>query len=108
MERPRRTIIVANTQAEEAPIFYGIYTSQVVLSSIVVLIPGIPLFPLMWLSQVLNAVLLPVVVLLMLRLANDAHIMRRWRNSTPTNVLATLLAVTITLATLVLLVDAFS
>jgi len=52
--------------------------------------------------------LLPVVVLLMLRLANDTHIMRRWRNSTLSNVLATLLAVTITLATLVLLADAFS
>ena len=95
-------------RAEEAPIFYGIYTSLVVLSTLIVLIPGVPLFPLMWLSQVLNALLLPVVVFLMLRLANDAHIMRRWQNSSLTNVLAAFLAVAITVATLALLGDAFS
>jgi NRAMP (natural resistance-associated macrophage protein)-like metal ion transporter len=94
-------------QAEEAPVFYGIYTSLIALSAVVVLIPGIPLFPLMWLSQVLNALLLPVVVLLMLRLANDVRIMRRWRNSKLTNILAAALAVAITLATLALIADAF-
>jgi NRAMP (natural resistance-associated macrophage protein)-like metal ion transporter len=92
----------------EAPIFYGIYTLLIALSAAVVLIPGIPLFPLMWLSQVLNALLLPVVVILMLQLANDVHIMRRWCNSTATNVLATALALAITLATLALLADAFT
>ncbi|KPL22384.1 MAG: Mn transporter [Anaerolineae bacterium SM23_84] len=90
----------------EAPIFYGLYTLLIVASSIVVLIPGIPLFPLMWLSQVLNAVLLPSVMILMLRLANDPRIMKRQRNSPLTNVLATLLAVVITAATFALLVDA--
>ena len=90
----------------EAPIFYGLYTLLIVASSIVVLIPGIPLFPLMWLSQVLNAVLLPSVMILMLRLANDPRIMKRQRNSPLTNVLATLLAVVISAATFALLVDA--
>ncbi len=95
-------------QAEEAPVFYGIFTALIALSAIVVLIPGVPLFPLMWLSQVLNAVLLPVVMLLMLRLANDVRVMRTWRNSTLTNVLAAVLALAITLATLALLADAFT
>ncbi len=90
----------------EAPIFYGLYTLLIVVSSVVVLIPGIPLFPLMWLSQVLNAVLLPAVMILMLRLANDPRIMKRQRNSPLTNVLATLLAAVITAATFALLVDA--
>jgi Mn2+/Fe2+ NRAMP family transporter len=92
----------------DAPAFYGLYTGLIAVGAAVVLIPGIPLFPLMWLSQVLNALLLPVVMILMLCLANDARIMRRWRNSRLTNVLATFLAVTITLATLALLADAFS
>jgi len=92
--------------ADEAPIFYGLYTSLIVLSSIVVLIPGIPLFPLMWLSQVLNAVLLPAILIFMLLLANDAHIMKNWRNSRLTNVLAAVLAAVITLATAALLIDA--
>jgi Mn2+/Fe2+ NRAMP family transporter len=89
----------------EAPVFYGLYAVLIVLSSVVVLTPGIALFPLMWLSQVLNAVLLPVVVVLMLRLANDSRIMLKRRNSRLTNLLATLLAALITVATLALLVD---
>jgi Mn2+/Fe2+ NRAMP family transporter len=90
----------------EAPMFYGLYSLQIVLSAVIVLIPGVPLFALMWLSQVLNAVLLPVVVLYMLRLANDTGLMKRHTNSGLTNALATVLAVIITLATVALLADA--
>jgi Mn2+/Fe2+ NRAMP family transporter len=95
-----------NRTADEAPIFYGLYTSLIVLSSIVVLLPGLPLFPLMWLSQVLNAILLPLVMAFMLRLANDTGIMKKWRNSRLTNLLAAVLAAVITLATAALLADA--
>lgn len=91
--------------AREAPMFYGLYTLLIVVSAGIVLIPGIPLFPLMWLSQVLNAVLLPIVVVFMLRLANDAGIMKKLLNSRLTNVLAVVLAVVITLTTVALLAD---
>ena len=93
-----------NHKPSEAPMFYGLYTALIVLSAAIVLIPGLPLFPLMWLSQTLNAVLLPAILMLMLRLANDARLMRNWRNSRLSNVLATALAVLITLATLALLI----
>jgi Mn2+/Fe2+ NRAMP family transporter len=95
-------------ETEEAPVFYGIYTALIVISAAVVLIPGITLFPLMWLSQVLNALLLPAVVLLMLRLANSARLMGKWRNSRLTNALAAILALAILIATLALLFDAFT
>ena len=93
-------------RADEAPLFYGLYASLIVVGALVVLIPGLPLFPLMWLSQVLNAVLLPAIVVLMLLLANDRQIMGEWRNSRLTNVLAALLAVVISVATVALLADA--
>lgn len=92
---------------DDAPMFYGLYTFMIVLSAAIVLIPGLPLFPLMWLSQVVNAVLLPAVMVLMLRLANDSSIMKTWCNSRVTNTFATVLAVLITIATGVLLWDAF-
>ncbi len=95
-----------NRSAKEAPVFYGLYTLLVVLSALIVLIPGVPLFPLMWLSQVLNAVLLPIVVLFMLYLANDVGMMKNQRNSRLTNTLAVALAAVITLATAALLADA--
>jgi Mn2+/Fe2+ NRAMP family transporter len=94
-------------QSHDAPVFYGIYTALIILSSAVVLIPGLPLFPLMWLSQVVNAVLLPMVMVFMLLLANDRHIMQNWRNSPWINALAIGLAVLITAATIILVRGAF-
>lgn len=89
-----------NRSHHEAPIFYNLYTAQIVLSTILVLIPGIPLFPLMWLSQVANSVLLPFVLLLMLKLANTPHIMGDWRNGRISNTLATILAILVSAATI--------
>jgi Mn2+/Fe2+ NRAMP family transporter len=85
--------------SKEAPMFYGLYTVQIILSGAIVLIPSLPLFPLMWLSQVANAVLLPVVMVLMLFLANNASLMGAWRNKRLTNILAIALAVLVTVAT---------
>ncbi|MBL7063864.1 MAG: Nramp family divalent metal transporter [Anaerolineae bacterium] len=91
-----------NNQPQEAPVFYGLYTGLVALSAAVVLLPGVPLFPLMWLSQTLNAILLPVLLVLMLRLANDPHLMGAHRSSRMSNVLAWGLTGLIVLITLIL------
>jgi len=92
-----------DNRPQEAPVFYGLYTGLIVLSAAVVLLPGVPLFPLMWLSQTLNAILLPVLLVLMLRLANDAHLMGAHRNGRAVNVLAWGLTGLILLITLILL-----
>jgi Mn2+/Fe2+ NRAMP family transporter len=86
--------------------FYGLYAALIVLSAAIVLLPGLPLFPLMWLSQVVNAVLLPAVMVFMLVLANDVRIMKHYHNSRLTNVLATALALLVTVATVTMLADA--
>jgi len=93
-------------KASEAPMFYGLYAALIVLSAAIVLLPGLPLFPLMWLSQVVNAVLLPAVMVFMLVLANDVRIMKHYHNSRLTNVLATALALLVTVATVTMLADA--
>ncbi len=84
---------------QEAPAFYGLYTAQIVIGSLIVMVPGLPLFPLMWLSQVANAVLLPLILILMLRLANSRRIMRGWRNGRVSNAFAAVLTVLVTIAT---------
>jgi Mn2+/Fe2+ NRAMP family transporter len=91
---------------QEARMFYTLYTGMIVLSTLIVLIPGLPLFPLMWMSQVVNAVLLPLVMVFMLLLANDVRIMKHWHNSRLTNVLAIVLALLVSAATVALLADA--
>lgn len=94
-----------NNRPKEAPVFYGLYTALVVLSAAVVLLPNVPLFPLMWLSQALNAILLPVLLVLMLQLANNTHLMGKHRNRFMTNILAWGLTGLIGLITLILFIS---
>ncbi|MGC9350228.1 MAG: NRAMP family divalent metal transporter [Anaerolineae bacterium] len=77
-----------NHRVRDAPIFYGLYLTMIVVSVLIVLIPGLPLFPIMWFSQALNALLLPVMLVLVLKLVNDRRVMGDWRNSRLQNVLA--------------------
>jgi len=89
--------------AREAPVFYGLYAIMIAIGAMVVLIPGIPLFGLMWLSQSLNAILLPVLLVLVLRLVNSPRVMGSWINKKWQNVLAWGLTGAIACITLALL-----
>ncbi len=94
-------------RTQEAPIFYGLYGAILALGVLVVLIPGIPLFPLMWLSQSLNAILLPVLLVLVLKIANDRRVMREWTNSRFQNGFTWGLTILIGLTTIALLISPF-
>jgi len=59
----------------------------------------------MILSQTINAILLPVILALVLKLANDQAVMGRYRNSKLTNVLAIIITSLIVLVTIVLLFE---
>ena len=72
-----------------------------------VLIPGIPLFQIMVLSQSMNAILLPILLVLVLKLANDPLVMGEWRNKRFGNGMAISLTVLISLVTLILFVSPF-
>jgi Mn2+/Fe2+ NRAMP family transporter len=59
----------------EAPLFYLSFGAVVVVAAVLVLIPGAPLIPILFLSQALNAVLLLVMLPVMRRLAADPELM---------------------------------
>ena len=65
----------------EAPIFYWLYTLLIVVGAGVVLIPGFPLVRMILLSQVLNGMLLPFVLIFMILLINKSELMKEWTNS---------------------------
>lgn len=96
-----------NRRFREAPIFYSIYAAIIIISVLIVLIPGVPLFPIMWLSQSLNAILLPLVLILVLKLSNNAGLKGNWQNRRFQNLLAGGLTVLISLITLALLATSF-
>jgi NRAMP (natural resistance-associated macrophage protein)-like metal ion transporter len=64
----------------QAPQFYGLFTSILVLGVAIVLIPGIPLIRISLISQVINGLLLPVILVCMMLLVNDKEIMGRHVN----------------------------
>lgn len=87
----------------EAPIFVGLFTGMIVLSALVILLPGIPLIPVMLFSQVLNGMLLPFVLIFIVLLINDRQIMGEYRNSRVLNVVSGLIIVLIVILALFLL-----
>jgi NRAMP (natural resistance-associated macrophage protein)-like metal ion transporter len=70
-----------NKRFGEAPVFYWLYTSLIVVGAGVVMWPGFPLVRLILWSQVLNGVLLPVILIFMLLLVNRRDLMDGWTNS---------------------------
>jgi Mn2+/Fe2+ NRAMP family transporter len=88
----------------EAPIFNGLYTMAIIIGGLVVLIPGLDLIRVMILSQTLNGILLPFLLLYMIRLINDRRIMGRHVNGPFQNAIAWLVTLTATALTVALLV----
>jgi Mn2+/Fe2+ NRAMP family transporter len=74
---------------KEAPFFYWLYTLLIAGGAItVLLLPDAQLINVAILSQVLNGVLLPVVIILMLMLINRTDLMGEHKNSRLWNVIA--------------------
>jgi Mn2+/Fe2+ NRAMP family transporter len=89
----------------EAPVFYWLYTLLIVLGAAVLLIPRLPLVHISVLSQVVNGVVLPFVLIFMLRLTNDAELMGKHVNGRAFNVIAwttVVVMIALTLAMIVL------
>jgi Mn2+/Fe2+ NRAMP family transporter len=73
---------------QEAPAFFIIYTLMILAGAAPILLPRAPLVAIMFWSQTLNGLLLPLVLLVMLKLINDPEIMGRYVNSVAFNLVA--------------------
>ncbi|HTC56338.1 MAG TPA: divalent metal cation transporter [Candidatus Sulfotelmatobacter sp.] len=72
----------------EAPFFYWLYTLLIVAGGAVLLIPGLPLVKIAVLSQVVNGVVLPFVLIFMLLLINKKELMGEYVNTRLFNAVA--------------------
>jgi len=72
----------------EAPVFYWLYTILIVAGAGVILAPNLPLVKITILSQVVNGVVLPFVLIFMLLLINKKELMGEYVNSRLFNVIA--------------------
>ncbi|MGZ4863561.1 MAG: NRAMP family divalent metal transporter [Halobacteriota archaeon] len=65
----------------EAPVFHGLYVGIIAVSALVIMIPNAPLLSILFVSQVINGILLPVVLIFMLVIINDKRVMGDHVNS---------------------------
>jgi Mn2+/Fe2+ NRAMP family transporter len=65
---------------EDAPEFYVLYTTILVIAAGIILLPNAPLIQISLWSQVINGILLPVVLVCMILLVNNKRIMGAYVN----------------------------
>jgi NRAMP (natural resistance-associated macrophage protein)-like metal ion transporter len=81
----------------EAPVFYWLYTILIVAGAGVILIPNLPLVKISILSQVVNGIAVPPVLIFMLLLVNKKELMGEYVNSRVYNVIAWITTVVMTI-----------
>jgi Mn2+/Fe2+ NRAMP family transporter len=89
----------------EAPLFYWLYTLLIVAGAGVLLIPRLPLVNVLVLSQVVNGIVLPFVLIFMLLLTNDRELMGEYTNSRWFNVVAWITVVVMIVLTIALAIQ---
>src|SRR5487761_7694 len=97
-----------NKRPREAPAFYSLYTGLIVFGALaVIVLSEQKQVPVILLSQVINGILLPFVLIFMLRLVNRKDLMGDYTNSHLFNVIAWITCVVMIGLTLVLIVSSF-
>ncbi|MFN9974101.1 MAG: divalent metal cation transporter [Phycisphaerae bacterium] len=71
-----------NLDTRHFHVFYAVFIGLTVAAVSVVALPGIPLIPLMFASQVVNAVLLPLHVAALQMISGDHSVMGTFRSGT--------------------------
>jgi len=94
-------------ELREAPVFFTIYTSFIVLGAAIILLPIQSLINAMIFSQTLNGLLLPVILIVMLVLINDRRLMGKYVNGRVFNLLAWVTVVILILLASILLILSF-
>jgi NRAMP (natural resistance-associated macrophage protein)-like metal ion transporter len=97
-----------NKRVREAPAFYSLYTGLILIGALaVIVLSESKQVPIILLSQVVNGILLPFVLIFMLRLINREDLMGTYRNSRLFNTIAWVTCVLMVVLTLALVVASF-
>ncbi len=89
---------------EEAPQFFWLYAAMIIIGAGVVLMPRFPMLTVMYLSQVGNGLLLPVILILMTLLINKKELMGEFVNTKKLNIITWFTVGVISLTTLIMII----
>jgi len=81
----------------EAPIFLGTFTFLVAVGAAIAIVPNLPLFRVLLVTQVINGLLLPIVLFAVLRLVNNRELMGSYVNGRLYNIAAWLTTIVVTI-----------
>ena len=84
----------------EAPIFLGTFTFLVAVGAAIAIVPNLPLFRVLLVTQVINGLLLPFVLFAVLRLVNNRELMGSHVNGPLYNIAAWATAIIVTVVSL--------
>jgi len=80
----------------EAPIFIGVFTFLIAVGAAIAMTPDLPLIRVLLVTQVINGLLLPVILIAVLRLVNKRELMGAHVNGPLYNLLAWITTVLVT------------
>jgi len=92
---------------ESAPQFMWLYTGLIAIGALIILIPKAPLIAIMLISQVVNGVMLPFVLIFMLMLINDKRLMGEHINTKAYNIISWATVIIMVVLTLALVATSF-
>jgi NRAMP (natural resistance-associated macrophage protein)-like metal ion transporter len=88
----------------EAPIFLGIFTFLIAVGATIAILPNLPLFRVLVVTQFINGLLLPVLLIAITRLASDRKLMGTHANGPLYNLVAWLTVAVVSVLSLLLIV----
>jgi Mn2+/Fe2+ NRAMP family transporter len=92
-----------DTSFREAPMFHSLYAFAIAFGALIALVPGLPLFSVMLLSQDVNGILLVVVLIFAIRIASNRQVMGSFVNGRLGNSIAWATAAGLILLTVLLI-----
>jgi NRAMP (natural resistance-associated macrophage protein)-like metal ion transporter len=96
-----------NKKLSEAPQFYALFATIILIAVIIILMPHAPLITITIWSQVINAVLLPVVLVSMITIVNKKSIMGDYVNNSFQNAVGWSTTVVLLILTIALIISPF-
>lgn len=94
-----------NNTYHDAPVFYGIFTFMIILSSALVLIPNLSLVNIMLITQQIAGILCPIILVFMLLLTNNKEIMGTHINNKLQNILIWITVIFIIILSIILFIS---
>lgn len=96
-----------NKKFSEAPQFYSIFTATIIIGMGLVLIPNFPLFKMMVLTQVVNGIVLPFMLIFMVIIVNREEVMSDYTNGKLWNAVSWFTIVSVIVLTLLMFGEYF-